>query len=148
MRAFALLSLLSLAVALPASINAIEEGGVLSVVEREVATVAVRVPVEQVSQEAPVLTARALFDGTREWPTTTTSVTTVAFQVDVTNLKNGKYRLNWNNSDAANARRKIKLTVNSSSGARLYDVVTSTRTRGSVELSKSGSNFRIILDQE
>ncbi|GKT84472.1 hypothetical protein CT0861_02430 [Colletotrichum tofieldiae] len=148
MRAFAILSLLSLAAALPASVSPITESESLNIVEREVGSVAVRASSEQSSQDASVLVARALYDRTTEWPATSVDFTTISFQVTATNLNNGKYRLDWWNTDPANSRRDIKLTVNSGSGARLYDLVTSPRTRGSVEISKATSSFRVIFDEQ
>ncbi|WYZ35557.1 hypothetical protein EsH8_X_000204 [Colletotrichum jinshuiense] len=146
MRAFALLSLLSLAAALPASVNPITQDEALSVVEREVGSIAVRAPIEQSSQDAPVLVARAFFDRTVDWPETSIALGVISFQVRVTNLNNGKYQLEWFNTDPANSKRNIKLTFNSGSGERLYDVVTSPLTRGTVEVTKTTSSFRAIFD--
>ncbi|KZL87565.1 hypothetical protein CI238_01488 [Colletotrichum incanum] len=148
MRAFAILSLLSLAAALPASVSPIAEGESLNIIEREVGSIAARPPAEKSSQDGPVLVARALYDQTTEWPASSVDLATISFQVRVTNLNNGKYRFEWWNTDPANSRRNIKLTVNSGSGARLYDLVTSPRTRGSVEISKATSSFRVLFDEQ
>ncbi|KAL0942039.1 uncharacterized protein CTRU02_204802 [Colletotrichum truncatum] len=148
MRVFALLSLVSLAASLPASVNLVDQGAAISVLEREVGPVEIRAPVEEPLHGSSALVARALYDQTVAWPETSVDLGNLSFQVSVTNLNNGKYRINWWNSDARNSQRKIKLTFNSGSGARLYDVVTSTQTRGSAEVTKTDSTFRVIFDQE
>ncbi|KAF9874525.1 hypothetical protein CkaCkLH20_08088 [Colletotrichum karsti] len=146
MRAFAVFSLLSLAAALP---TAPATGDSLAVVERNVAAeIVARVPAEQAAQDAPVLVARALYDQTAAWPATSATFGGISFQVVVTNLNNGRYKLEWYNTDAANSNRQIKLTINSDSGARVFDVVTSPRARGSSEVAKQGSALRVILDQQ
>ncbi|CCF36574.1 hypothetical protein CH063_08113 [Colletotrichum higginsianum] len=149
MRASAILGLLSLVAAVPTSLSGADqtdESLVIRGVESDSVAVGARAPADDVASS--VLVARALYDQTTSWPATAVDLATISFQVAVNNLNNGRYRFNWYNTDAANSRRKIKLTVNSGSGARLYDIVTAPQTRGSVEIAKATDSFRVIFDEQ
>ncbi|WQF79443.1 hypothetical protein CDEST_04457 [Colletotrichum destructivum] len=141
MRASAILGLLSLVTAVPTSLSGADqtdESLVIRGVDSNSVAVDARAPADDVASS--VLTT--------SWPATAVDLATISFQVAVNNLNNGRYRFNWYNTDAANSRRKIKLTVNSGSGARLYDIVTAPQTRGSVEIARATDSFRVIFDEQ
>ncbi|CAG9953337.1 unnamed protein product [Clonostachys rosea f. rosea IK726] len=147
MRFSAILSLLSVAVALPSAVNYDAHDNGLSIAEREVGKVFNRAP-EQSAQDIAILVERALLDQTADWPSSSVSLGNISFQIQVDNLGSNRFKITWWNSDAANSQRKIKLTFNAGDGARLYDVVTSPQTRGNTEVTKRGTQFRAIFDQE
>ncbi|CAG9993108.1 unnamed protein product [Clonostachys byssicola] len=143
----AVLGLLSVAVALPSALNIDAQGNSLSVTEREVGEVVNRSP-EQSAQDIAILVERALYDQTVDWPSSSVNLGTISFQTQVNNLGSDRYQINWWNTDPANSARKIKLTFNAGDGTRLYDVVSSPQTRGTTEVTKRGTQFRVIFDQE
>ncbi|CAH0023726.1 unnamed protein product [Clonostachys rhizophaga] len=103
---------------------------------------------KQSAQDIAILVERALLDQTVDWPSSSVSLGNISFQIQVDNLGSNRFKITWWNSDAANSRRKIKLTFNAGDGTRLYGVVTSPQTRGNAEVTKRGTQFRAIFDQE
>ncbi|CAH0053791.1 unnamed protein product [Clonostachys solani] len=147
MRFPAVLGLLSVAVALPSAVNNDAPVDSLSIAEREVGEVINRAP-EQSAQDINILFERAFFDQTVDWPSSSVTLGTISFQTQVNNLGSDRFKISWWNSDPANAGRKIKLTFNAGDGTRLYDVVSSPQTRGNTEVTKRGTQFRAIFDEE
>lgn len=147
MRSVALLSLLTLATALPTALTGSDQENSLSVSSRDVATVEARAP-EQPPAHVPALVARALLDRTDTWPATSADYGTYSFQIRLEKQSNGNYLLTWWNTDAANSWRNIKLTLNAGDGTRIYDLVTSPQTRGTTTITPRTSTFRAIFDEQ
>ncbi|KAM0232281.1 hypothetical protein ACHAP5_010801 [Fusarium lateritium] len=100
------------------------------------------------SEQTSFLVARAILDQTHNWPVTVIDVGHYSFQIRLEKQTNSKYKLNWWNTDPANSNRKIKLTLNSDSGKRIFDIVTSPQTHGTTEITPSSAAFRAIFDEE
>lgn len=148
MRSIALLSLLTLATALPTALTRSDPGNAPSISHNDVAAaIEARAP-EQPPTHAPTLVARALYDQTTAWPATSGDYGNISFQIRLEKQGNGSYLLSWWNTDAANSRRKIKLTLNAGDGSRVYDLVTSPQTRGSATIVPRTSTFRAIFDEQ
>ncbi|KAF4965653.1 hypothetical protein FSARC_6591 [Fusarium sarcochroum] len=135
--------LLSLAAGLPTAPNVQTQNGLVVARDDIASTAHLKQP-----ENASILVARALYDQTVDWPVTSIDLGNISFQIRLEKQSNGKYKLSWWNTDPANSNRKIKLTLNSGSGSRIYDIVTSAQTRGTAEITPSTSTFRAIFDQE
>ncbi|KAJ4250246.1 hypothetical protein NW762_012061 [Fusarium torreyae] len=144
MQLIAVLGLLSVAAALPTVSKSSNEDS-LVVARNEIDTSSAHL--EQ-REHASILIARALHDQTADWPATSLDIVTYSFSIRLEKQSNGKYLLTWWNSDAANSKRDIKLTLNSGSGSRIYDIVTKPQTRGTAEINPSTSSFRAIFDEQ
>lgn len=145
MRTFAFLNLLSLVVALPAFTSIASQNGV-SIIEREVGNHVARSAIEHSAPHAPVVVARdILLDQTFTWPAGTATALSRAFQTQVTNLNNGKFKVEWRWSGAPNWP-DVTFTIKSDTGAQLFKVVGSNSNKhGTSEIAKTGSQFQAIF---
>ncbi|KAF4420092.1 hypothetical protein F53441_14404 [Fusarium austroafricanum] len=142
MQFISFLSILSLAAALPTAPNVPTQDGLIVARDDVAPTTHLKQP-----EHASIFVARSLGEYTGSWPATSIWLGGRAFQFMLEKLSNGKYKLTWWNNDPANANRKVKFTLNSGSGSRIYDVVTVPRTTGSAEITPSTSTFRGIFDE-
>ncbi|KAI9154951.1 hypothetical protein HJFPF1_07512 [Paramyrothecium foliicola] len=145
MKSLAFFGVLSFALALPTASTLGGGDNAPAIIGRDLES-----PVTRNTNHSPdrssVLLARAFYDQAFDWPAESFAHGTRSFQFQVVNLGNGRYRLNWWNTDPANSPRKIKLTFNAGGGSRLFEIVTSAQTRGNTEITQRDSSFRAILD--
>ncbi|KAF4470458.1 hypothetical protein FALBO_2640 [Fusarium albosuccineum] len=142
-----ILSICTVAAALPAALDSHSRDIALAIPEHEISD-SVVARLAQRSDGHPTLVARALYDQTVAWPAESINLGNISFQVRLEKQANDKYKLTWWNTDPANSNSKIKLTLNAGGGSRIFDIVTSPRTTGTAEITPRDSTFRVIFDRE
>ncbi|KAI9157869.1 hypothetical protein HJFPF1_05852 [Paramyrothecium foliicola] len=149
MRILAFCGLISLANALPTTVTLTDHDNTPATFEQNLVLPFVR-NTEHSSHDSPILMVRAIWDLTYGWPAESNSWVgdhyLDPFQIELTNLHNGKYRLNWWNSDRPEYGRKLKLTFNAGGGTLLFEIITTAQTRGNTEVTKQDSTWRGIVD--
>ncbi|KPM35505.1 hypothetical protein AK830_g11059 [Neonectria ditissima] len=152
MRIFSLLSLAAIAYALPAALVPGDQSNAAGLALRggEVAAIANRSPESKNSARSEnTIVARAIYESTFAWPEETFTGGSLYYQFQVTPIGDGKYTVGFWNSGPRNGY-SYKYTVAAVGAGN--DGTSITRTLSppsstSVQIQKSGTQYRITIDQ-
>ncbi|KAL6399251.1 hypothetical protein AUP68_17795 [Ilyonectria robusta] len=152
MRVLSLVSLISIASALPAALVPNDQGNTpgLALRDDEVAAIVNRSP--ESSTHSPRsennIVARAIYENSFAWPEESFTGGTLYYQFQITSIGNGKYTVAfWNTGPKNGSTYKYTVAAvgagnDGTSISRTLSPVSST----SVEIQKSGTQYRITVD--
>lgn len=143
MRLSSVLSVLALAVAVPAAPTPSDQGQALSVVDaKDIEAVVNNLPASEQDIETRHIEAR--WENSYAWPESSVAGGSIDYQFRATNLGNNKFKIEFFNSGPGNGYSYKYIFT--SGGASVTKVIPPRGSSVSFEVQKSGESFQVSIN--